>query len=906
MNEQLILVDGSSHIFRAYYALQQHGFSSPTGKPTHVIYGVLNMIRALGKQYPNSVIIIVFDGKGKGVRAEWYPQYKAQRPSMPEDMREQIPPLFAAIRALGIPLVQQDEWEADDLIGALVKQAPSLYKRTYIATRDKDLAQLVSKGVWILADEKENLLWGPAEVEEKFGVPPELISDYLALVGDTVDNIAGVEKVGPKTAAQLLKKYGSVEKLLQHLSEIPGKLGENLTAAKDRLPLNKKLTTLISSISPQPNLAALKTERPDNDKLRALYLEYGLRSFLKELGSQGHDTPKDYALITDKKQWQSLIHQLKKAKSFAFNLHSDKKGERDAAAVGFSFATSNAKGYYVPFLHSYLDAPPQLSLEEILADLQPLFASQTVISHGLKSAFHQLADQLIVQQGEQPWQQLMNQLPAHWEDVRLMSYTLNATASNNHQLADLSQSYLTTIKQEDEALLGKGKKRVSFAELEPAKAKDYAAEESVLTFELFSQLGAELKKEKDLAAIYEKIEKPLMPVLMRMERVGALLDVNLLHNQSRQLEQSMEKIAKEIYSLSKKEFNINSPAQLGKILYDEMGFTSGRKTKGGQNSTAESVLQELAIQHKFPRLILDYRSVSKLKNTYTDPLPQLVNPASGRIHTSFDQAGAATGRLASLHPNLQNIPIRTAEGRRIRQAFIAPSGRLLASADYSQIELRIMAHLSQDRALLEAFRNKQDIHRVTAAEVFGTEPSQVNDEERRRAKAINFGLIYGMSAFGLARQLRIEQKAAQEFINIYFDRYPGVYSYMKRTRLLAHKKGWAETLSGRRVYTPDINSSNYVARQAAERAAINAPVQGTAADIIKLAMLKVSETLDHRRASLILQVHDELLLEVDEDYIEECEQLVRSAMTQVVPLKEKLQVDLDVDFGSGANWDQAH
>lgn len=908
MNEHLILVDGSSHVFRAYYALQQQGFSSPDGKPTGVLYGVLNMIKALGKQYPQSTIILVFDGKGKGIRSKWYPKYKAQRPSMPDDMREQLPPLFDAIRALGIPLVQQDDWEADDLIGVLVKQTSSLYKKTYIATRDKDLAQLVSARVSILADEKTSTLWGPAEVEEKFGVPPKLISDYLALIGDTVDNIIGVEKVGPKTAAQLLKKYGSLEKLLANLGEVAGKVGENLVAAKERLPLNKKLTTLISSISPEPNLAQLKTKSPDNDKLRSIYLEYGLRSFLKEMPNHNGSATKDYHLITENKQWQGLIKQLRKSKSFAFNLHSEKKDDLSAVPVGFSFALSASKGYYAPFNHSYLNAPTQLTIEEILAELKPLFTSHIVISHGLKYSFHLLADLLQKQKQseEQSWQRLIDQLPTKWEDVRLMSYTLNSTASSNHQLADLSQTYLATIKQDDQNLLGKGKKQMRFAELDLAKATDYAGEESLLSFQLFDHLSDELKKEKDLMAVYEKIEKPLMPVLMHMERVGALLDSKLLEQQSRQLEKSMKQIAEQIFSHTKEEFNISSPAQLSKVLYDEMGFTSTRKTKGGKHSTAESILQELAIQHEFPRLILDYRSVSKLKNTYTDPLPQLVSPKTGRVHTSFDQAGAATGRLASLHPNLQNIPIRTAEGRRIRQAFIAPPGRLLASADYSQIELRIMAHLSKDSALLDAFRRQQDIHRVTAAEVLGKKTEQVTDEERRQAKAVNFGLIYGMSAFGLARQLRIEQKAAQEFIKIYFNRYPGVQNYITQTRALAHKKGWAETLSGRRVYTPDINSSNFVARQAAERAAINAPVQGTAADIIKLAMLKVSAALDHQRASLILQVHDELLLEVDEDYIDPCEKLVRDCMTQVSPLKEKLQVDLEVDFGYGANWDQAH
>ena len=901
MDKRLILVDGSSHVFRAYYALQRTGFSSPSGKPTHVLYGVLNMMKALRKQHPDSTIIIVFDGKGKGIRAEWYPKYKAQRPPTPQDMKEQFPPLFEALRAEGIPLVQEGEWEADDIIGTLAQQAPSLYEQTYIATRDKDLAQLVSDKVLILADEKENILWGPAEVKQKFGVAPQRIADYLALVGDAVDNIPGVEKVGPKTAAQLLEKYGSLEKLVENVAEVPGKVGENLLAATGNLALNKKLTTIITDVSPLPHLASLKHTKPDKKKLEALYLEYGMRSFLKEMES-GPSSPTDYHLVLSAQEWQDLLRLLKKSACFSLELMTEKP--QQSALVGLAFSLSEKKSYYVPCNHSFLEAPKQLEYKDIIADLLPLFADRkkTLVGHNLKHLFHILGNQ----EKEKEWDKLAAQLPQQWEDTMLLSYVVNSTASQHHSLTDLCQLYLGKTKKSYEELVGKGKNKLSFDQVELEQARDHAAENADISLQLLRELTTEMKKEQKPRAVYAKIEKPLMLLLLRMERDGALLDSGKLRAQSRELEKEMEKTAQQVFSHSKNEFNLNSPAQLNKILYEEMGFEVTRKTAGGKPSTAEDVLQELAIQNEFPRLILKYRGLSKLKNTYTDPLPQLINPQTGRVHTSFHQAGAATGRLASLHPNLQNIPIKTAAGRRIRQAFIAPPGSLIASADYSQIELRIMAHLSKDKTLLKAFENKQDIHRVTAAEVFGIKPEQVDDEKRRLAKTINFGLIYGMSAFGLARQLQIEQKTAQEFIIIYFERYPGVQDYMQKTRASAHKNGWVETLSGRRIYTRDINSSNHAARQAAERAAINAPVQGTAADIIKLAMLEVDRKLDHKRAKLILQVHDELLLEVDENYIKECEKLVRSCMTAVSPLQEKLQLPLDVDFGYGANWDQAH
>lgn len=893
------------YVFRAYFVLQKQGLSSPSGKPTHVLYGVLNMLRALRNQYPDSQVVMVFDGKGKGIRSEWYPEYKANRPPTPLDLVEQLPPLLEFIHALGVPLVQQNEWEADDIIGTLSRQALKSYDHIYIATRDKDISQLVTDKISLLVDEKTNEVWGPAEIKKKFGLMPAQIADYLALMGDKVDNIVGVDKVGAKTAAQLLGKYGSLKKLMQQAAAVPGKVGENLRAAEKRLVLNTRLTTIIQDVPDLPSLAALQQRAADNDKLRALCREYGLRSFMQEV-EESTFSKQDYKLVTTTEEWESLMIMLKKHKQFAVDLATDEEDHLSAHIVGIAFSVVGHQAYYAPCGHSSLDAPQQLPLTKLLADLLPLFNDKkerkVIVSRDMKYLLHILINQLEKETTE--WDTIQAQLPVLWEDIMLISYCLNSIA--HHDIEALGQQHLGITKKNAEDVLGKGQKKVGFDQVAAATVCEFIAQGADMTYQLYDLLHKDLRRDKKLMAVYTKIEQPLLPILLKMERNGALVDSNALKAQSKSLGEKMAAIAEKIFVHASHSFNLNSPAQLNKVLYEEMGFEITKKTAGGKPSTSEDALQELALQHEMPKLILAYRGLSKLKNTYTDPLQILVNPHTKRIHTSFHQEVASTGRLSSMNPNLQNIPIRTAEGRRIRQAFIAPPGRVLASADYSQIELRIMAHLSNDETLLQAFHNNQDIHQVTAAEVFGVAAQEVDAEQRRRAKAVNFGLIYGMSAFGLAKQLNIEQVEAQKFIRIYFERYPGVLEYMKRIRQLAAKRGWVETLCGRRVYTREINSANFVARQAAERTAINAPVQGTAADIIKLAMLRVDEVLDHRRATLLLQVHDELVFEVDEDYVEECRQLVCANMAEVTLFNEQLKVPLAMDFDYGTHWDEAH
>ena len=898
----LLLVDASMFVFRAYFVLQKQGFSSPQGKPTHVLYGVLNMLRALRKQYPDNPVVMVFDGKGKGVRSEWYPDYKSNRPATPPDLAEQIPPLFEFIRAIGVPLVQEGEWEADDILGTLARQAAKHYDRIYIVTRDKDIAQLVDDKVSLLVDEKSNEIWGPQEVKRKFGLLPTQIADYLALVGDKVDNIIGVEKIGAKTAVQLLEKYGSLASLMKKAEEIPGKVGENLRAAEGMLALNVRLTTIIKDVPALPHVRELKQGEKDNAKLRALCQEYGLRSFMQEVENE-KSSPADYQLVRTAQQWQDLIKVLKKQKHFACDLVTDGKDPLSIRVVGITFALAAHQAFYVPCAHESL-GQEQLQFSSLLKDMLPFFGrgkeGKIIVNRDVKTLMHALINQL----EEPPWDVVRNHLPHRWEDTMLTSYCLNSTT--HHDIKSMGQQLLGMTQRGEEEVLGRGRKKLRFADVGTEDVRELAGERADMTLQLYELLHKELNKEKKLRTIYTEIEQPLLPVLLRMERKGTLLDCAALQRQSRELGTKMKKIADKIFALSGHSFNLNSPAQLYKVLYEEMRFEVTKKTAGGKPSTSESALQELALDNEMPQLILAYRGLSKLKNTYTDPLPTMVNPRTCRIHTSFHQAVASTGRLSSMNPNLQNIPIRAPEGKRIRAAFIAPPGRVLASADYSQIELRIMAHLSNDEALVKAFHENQDIHKVTAAEVFGVSPAAVDEEQRRRAKAINFGLIYGMSAFGLANQLKIEQAAAKEFIRIYFERYPGVYDYMQQTRQSAAKRGWAETLNGRRVYTREINSSNFVARQAAERAAVNAPVQGTAADIIKLAMLQIEKVLDHRRAAMLLQVHDELVFEVDEDYIEECKELVCANMETISLLKGQLRVPLSADFGYGSHWGEAH
>ncbi len=890
----LILVDASGYIFRAHHAMVHTGLTSPDGKPTHVIMGVLNMLERLRKQYPDGLLVTVFDCKGKGVRVDWDANYKANRPPTPPELSEQIPPLLDIVKARGIPLVKEDNWEADDAIASLVREAKSKYSDIYVVTRDKDLAQLVDDKVRIIADDAKGELWDSKAVVEKYGVVPLQIPDYLSLIGDKVDNIPGVDKVGPKTAVEWISKFGSLQKIIDNAADIPGKVGENLRAAIPHLALTLKMNTLIHDAKLKTPLATLQQTAPDIGKLQKMYIELGLHKFLNEL--QIEDTTKrEYKIILQQQEWDKLLSRLNKSSSFAFDLETDGLDHISSKIVGFAFALKKNEGFYVPCEHSYMGAPLQLKTADILRDIKPLFAdkSKTIVAHNIKFDCHILANH-----GQE--------FPAYYDDTMLMSYVHNS--SGRHNLTSLAENYLKYSKKDFTDLAGKGKKQLTFDLIEIDAAGDYAADDANACFCLHNIFNQKLKEEKQVQAVYEKIERPLVKILLEMERHGALLDIEQLRQQSQKLAKGMAEIEKKVFKQAGKIFNINSPAQLKTILFEEMGFTADKKTAGGQLSTAENVLADLAKEHEFPRLILDYRTLSKLKNTYTDTLPLLAKEGTNRVHTSFHQAVASTGRLSSVNPNLQNIPIRTAEGRNIRGAFIAPPGMVIASADYSQIELRIMAHLSGDKALLKAFEKGQDIHSATAAEVFGVKLEDVDQEQRRRSKMINFGLIYGMSAFGLAKQLLIGNKEAQDFIDLYFERYPGVKQYMEDTRASAAKLGWAETLSGRRVYLPQINSSNFAAKQGAVRAAINAPVQGSAADLIKLAMIKLQPQLKESdgEATMILQVHDELLFEIKEDALDKYKKIVCDVMESVAPLDTKLKVQLKVDFGYGANWKVAH
>ena len=887
----LILIDASGYVFRAYHVFQHQTMSDAKGRPTQVIYGVLNMLRSLRQKYPDSNIIPVFDGKGKELRAEWYPDYKANRPKTPEDLAAQIPPLQEILRAQGLPLVIGDRLEADDMIAHLCAQAPALYDQTYIVTRDKDLAQLVTRNILILADERKDEIWDAAAVKQKYGVPPERIVDYLSLVGDSSDNIPGVPKIGAKTAVALLNEHGSLDALIAQADKITGKIGENLRASLEQLPLIRKLNTLISECDPPLDLAALSVQPADTAKLRALYTDYGLRSFLRTLEEPVPDVV-SYQQILHRDDWANLLKKLQQTSVFAFDLETTGLDHLDAKIVGFAFALTPKSGYYVPCGHNYMGAPQQLTVDAILTDLQPLFADakKTIVAHNAKFDFHILRNH-------------SSALPRRYDDTMLMAYVCLA---GRRDLTSMSMTVLKRVKKDFTDIAGKGAKQLNFNEIDIQAAGDYAAEDADVCLHLWQALGPQLAKTKASTPLYTHMDKPLLPVLLDMERHGALLDTKHLARQSVELGRRITDLEKQIHALADRQFNINSPVQLQGILYDKLGLKPTRKTSGGQDSTAERVLRQLAKEHEMPRLILDYRNLSKLKNTYTDALPKEVNPRTGRVHTSFHQAAVATGRLSSVNPNLQNIPIRTQDGRRIRQAFIAPPGHVLASADYSQIELRIMAHLSNDQTLLNAFAKDMDIHQATAAEVFAVPVEQVNSEQRRKAKAINFGLIYGMSAFGLANQLQIDKETAQEYIELYFQRYPGVKDYMEETKQAAARQGWVTTLSGRKIYTPNIKSDNFAARQGAERAAINAPVQGTAADLIRLAMVAIAQQLDRTQAVMILQVHDELLFEIKEDALAEYKQLICDTMTAVQPLGARLKVKLNASFGYGNNWDAAH
>jgi len=892
----LILVDGSSYLYRAFHALPP--LTTSSGEPTGAILGVLNMLQKLaGDQEPEG-IVVVFDAKGKTFRDEMFEEYKANRPPMPDDLRAQIDPLLEAIEAMGLPLLRVPGVEADDVIGTLASRAAAAGQPVLVSTGDKDMAQLVD-GRITLVNTMTGTALDAAGVVEKFGVRPDQIVDYLALVGDTSDNIPGVPKVGPKTAAKWLAEYDSVAGIKAHAEEIPGKVGESLRENLDRLDLSRQLATIVCDLDLDVSPDDLRRREPDVQRLRSLYSRLELSSLLRQLppeeaGAVGQPESGDasYDVVLDEQALERWLTRLGSASLVAFDTETDSLDYMKARIVGVSMSVEPCEAAYVPLAHDYPGAPDQLDRDMVLERLRPLLEDPAVrkVGHHLKYDAHVLANHDI-------------RLAGIEHDTMLESYVLNSTATR-HDMDSVASRYLgvSTIRYEDVA--GKGAKQLSFNEVPLEQAAPYAAEDADVTLRIHRELWPRLESTGRLAAVYRDMEIPLIPILQSMERTGVLLDTDMLQRQSQELSQEMRRLEEEAHKSAGGPFNLGSPKQLQEILFDRLELPVVRKTPKGQPSTAEDVLEELAVRHELPRLILQHREMAKLKSTYTDKLPSQVDPRTGRVHTSYHQAVAATGRLSSSDPNLQNIPIRTPEGRRIRQAFVPEPGFVLVAADYSQIELRIMAHLSGDEGLIRAFREDADIHTATAAEVFGADPGSVSPEQRRSAKAINFGLIYGMSAFGLAKQLNVDRGAAQEYVDLYFARYPGVKAYMDRTRAVAREDGFVETVFGRRLYLPEIRDRNPQRRQYAERSAINAPMQGTAADIIKRAMIAVEDWRVRHDAEtrLIMQVHDELVFEIPESEVGPGIAEIVSCMSGAA----ELAVPLKVDVGRGANWDEAH
>ncbi|MDD1622543.1 MAG: DNA polymerase I [Methylococcaceae bacterium] len=908
---KLILVDGSSFLFRAFHAVPP--LSNARGEPTNAIYGVSNMLRKLINDYGTPYFAVVFDAPGKTFRHDLYDQYKAHRPPMPDDLRVQIQPLHELIRSLGLPLIIEDGVEADDVLGSLAQNAARQGFQVVISTGDKDMAQLVTEQI-TLENTMTNTRMDIQGVEEKFGVKPEQIIDYLALMGDAVDNIPGVPKVGPKTAAKWLQEYGTLDNLIAHADEIKGKIGDNLREALGQLPLSRELTTIQCHVALHYSLDDLKRKEPDMAALKQQLGALGFNSWLKTLNGDGAGaTPaatnaaspasspakppqfpatKDYQTILSQADFDSWLDKLKRADLFAFDTETTSLNYSDAQIVGVSFAVVAGQAAYLPLAHDYADAPEQLDRQTVLDALKPLLedAEKPKLGQNLKYDAHVLANHGIALRGIK-------------HDTMLESYVLNSTASK-HNMDDLAKHYLGVDTIHFEEVAGKGAKQIGFAEVAIEQASEYAAEDADITLRLHQTLSEQLQQHPRLWALYNEVEVPLIDVLVRIEENGVLIDSDMLAQQSLELANRMIGIEQQAHDLAGSAFNLGSPKQIQEILYDRLQLPVLKKTPKGQPSTDESVLQELAVDYALPKLILDHRGMSKLKSTYTEKLPQQVNDRTGRVHTSYHQAVAATGRLSSSDPNLQNIPIRSEEGRKIRQAFIAPPGYKIVAADYSQIELRIMAHLSGDAGLLSAFSQGVDVHRATAAEVFEVDVDQVTHDLRRSAKAINFGLIYGMSAFGLAQQLGLPRNQAQAYIDLYFSRYPGVKQYMDNIREQAKSQGYVETIFGRRLYLPEINSRNASLRQYAERTAINAPMQGTAADIIKRAMIGCDAWIRDSGADvkMIMQVHDELVFEVAESQLQNCMETIRGIMSGAA----ELQVPLLVEVGYGENWDEAH
>ncbi|SET96359.1 DNA polymerase I [Pseudomonas graminis] len=916
----LVLVDGSSYLYRAFHALPP--LMTSKGLPTGAVKGVLNMLKSLRRQYPESPFVVVFDAKGGTFRDALYGEYKANRPSMPDDMRVQIDFLHNCVRGLGYPLLCVEGVEADDVIGTLARSSAAADRPVVISTGDKDMAQLVDGHITLVNTMTGSVL-DVAGVKEKFGVGPEHIIDYLALMGDKVDNIPGVPGVGEKTAAGLLvgingglkELYANLDKVaalpLRGAKSLPAKLEEH----KEMAFLSYELATIKIDVPLDIELDALHCGEPDREALMALYTELEFKSWITDLQRDARQEGAEivpaaepapiieakYELILEQTQFDDWLKKLNAAQLFAFVVQSNGTDAQRAQIVGLSFAIKTHEACYIPLTHSYMGVQQQLDRDAVLKALKPVMedASKIKVGQHAKFAINLLANCAI--DGDQS--QGINVQGVKF-DTMLESYVLDSTATR-HDRDSLVAKYLDHTPVNFQDIAGKGAKQLSFDQIALEQAGTYAAEEADLTLRLHEVLQDRLAKTPSLAPVLNDIEMPLMPVLARIERQGALVDANLLGNQSVELGNKMTELEREAFAIAGEEFNLGSPKQLGVILYEKLGMPIISKTATGQPSTAEAVLAELAEQeYPLPKVLMQYRSMSKLKSTYTDRLPEQINPRTGRIHTSYHQAVAVTGRLSSSDPNLQNIPIRTAEGRRIRQAFVAPQGYKLLAADYSQIELRIMAHLAKDEGLLHAFRNDLDVHRATAGEVFGVELADVTNDMRRSAKAINFGLIYGMSAFGLAKQIGVDRKQSQAYVDRYFARYPGVLDYMERTRAQAAEQGYVETIFGRRLYLPDINAKNQALRKGAERMAINAPMQGTAADIIKRAMVAVNGWLDASGldARVILQVHDELVLEVREDLVEQISKDIRVHMSGAA----ELDVPLLVEVGVGNNWDEAH
>lgn len=895
-DKKLVLVDGSSYLYRAFHALP--ALTNSKDFPTGAIHGVMNMLRSLYEEHTPTYFGVVFDPKGKTLRDDWYPQYKANRPPMPDELRSQVPPIFDLVRALGYPLVVVDRVEADDVIGTLARRAARDGIEVIISTGDKDMAQLVDDHIR-LVNTMDNSVLDQAGVVNKFGVRPDQIIDYLTLIGDKVDNIPGVDKVGPKTAVKWLGKYDNLDNLLDNAADISGKIGENLRLSIEDLPLSKRLVTIMEDVEIDLALEDLKPQQPDRERLLELLRELEFQTWLKQLDdtveprAESAEAPEiEYETILDEARFEHWLGLLQASEYFAFDTETTSLNYMEAEIVGLSFAVEPGCAAYVPVAHDYPGAPDQLGRDFVLSRMRDVLEDpdKAKLGHHLKYDRNVLLNHAI-------------ELDGIAFDTMLESYVLNSVASR-HDLDTLVLKHLgrRTIHFEDVA--GKGAKQIGFNEVALEEAAPYAAEDAEACLCLHRTLLPQLQAADRLLAVFREIEMPLVPVLSRIERCGVLIDADMLAAQSSEIGQRLNELEAEAHDCAGEVFNIGSPKQIQAILFEKQGLPVKAKTPKGQPSTAESVLAELADDYPLPKLILEHRALSKLKSTYTDKLPLEISASSGRVHTSYHQAVAATGRLSSSDPNLQNIPIRTAEGRRIRRAFIAPPGRVLIAADYSQIELRIMAHLSNDERLLEAFRTGADVHRATAAEIFGVPQGEVSDEHRRAAKAVNFGLIYGMSAFGLGRQLGIDRGSAQEYVDLYFARYPGVKIFMEETKESARERGFVETVFGRRLYLPEITARNAQRRQYAERTAINAPMQGTAADIIKRAMIAVDSWIEDEQApaTLIMQVHDELVLEVDEGAVETVSEQVCDLMVEAA----ELTVPLVVEAGRGANWDEAH